>query len=256
MSKPTGLGKPNGLNRSNNETNWNVLINDILTKHTNKFDIITIRPGRILWHARWQPLYGQRRNVMKSPDYLYTSPQVSQAILHGISTRPLNSIVELTKLRVKKPIRLYNFKTPTDQYKFAVSMGMNNFQLYTLDDIKLFKYICNSDDNPDGYRAHWDQDQIALCADIIRDKLERVSSKNFTNTEIRAKFGFGRNNIIFVKPQRKNASYYETNVKRRGRSLVKNIKSNEKKKAIERKLERKKMYNVVFPMLKKIKRKQ
>lgn len=238
-------------NSMKNLWNFNVILNNKPSPPKYNFDIITIRPGRILWHARWQPLSGQRRNVMKSPDYLYTSPQISQAILHGLSTRPINSIVELTKLRVKKPIRLYNFKTPTDQYRFAVSMGMNNFQLYTLNDIKLFRYLCKSDDDPDGYRAHWDQDQIALCADIIRDKLERVSSRNFTNRNIRVKFGFGQENITFVKPPRKNASYYETNVKQKGRKLVKNIKANEKKKAIQQKINRKKIYTMAFPLLKR-----
>jgi hypothetical protein len=230
-----------------NTNNFNLLANNI--EKSMRQNTITIRPGRILWHARWQDKYGKRRNVMKSPDYLYTSPQISQAILHGFSTKPsVGTVVELTKLRVKKPIHLILFKNPTEQIIYASQMGINNFQPFTTNDIKLFKYVC---EDADGYRAVWDQDQIALCAKVIREKLEKVSSKNFTNKYVSNQFGFNTTNINFMKSPSKNKAYYETSIaKRLGRRLVKSVKRTEKNKAIELKKERKKIYQVA-PLLKK-----
>lgn len=187
------------------------------------FQRITLRPGRILWHARWQPVTGARRNVMNSPDYLYTSPQISQAILHGFSTRKKGTVVELTKLRVKKTITLINFKTPSDQIKFATYHGLSNFRVFSQNDTKLFKFMCE-DHEIDGYRAHWDQDQIALCSKVIRDKLEKVSSTNYTDTFMQYGFGININKINFVPSKRKNASYYQTANKRHGKKLTKVLK--------------------------------
>lgn len=244
--------------RSNNNNNFNINSFDVVFGGAgdsgggvplpkSNFETITIRPGRILWHARSQPLSGLRRNVMNSPDYLYTSPQISQAILHGLSHRRGRGIVELTKLRVKKPLHLVNFKNPYQQVNFAMNHGMNNFITYTTDDIKLLKKLCESGNKSiDGWRAVWDQDQIALCARVIRDKLERVSYKNFPSGAL----NFSNSNINFVRAKKVVASYYETMNKTKGRKLVKTIKSDEKKKAVTRKNIRRNYYQRAVPLLK------
>lgn len=236
------MNKPNGLNKDSSlrNNNFNILMNNIekITRPP-MIDTITIRPGRILWHARWQPLVSsKRRNVMNSPDYLYTSPQISQAILHGLSTKKNFTVVELTKLRVVKPIHLLNFKSAKEQTNYAIHMGINNFIPFSLNDTKLFTYICGNE-KIDGYRAHWDQDQIALCAKVIRTKLERVSSRNYNNKNIELSFGFTTNNINFSKTPNWSKSYYEVmGNKTRGRRLVKFVKGIEKKRAIRAKQER------------------
>lgn len=229
-----------------NNNNWNVFIKNIENAvKPPSVDIVTIRPGRILWHARWQPMYGNRRNVMNSPDYLYTSPQISQVILHGIMITKPNTFIELTKLRVKKPIHVLNFKNEQEQRNYAiVNAGIYNFVSYSLNDIKLFSHICK-DPNIDGYRAKWDQDQIALCAKAIRTKLEKVSTQNFTNKNIELRFGITQNNINFVTAKNYSTAYYRTANKRRGRQLVKSIKRVEKVKATRAKQNRTHLYRVL-----------
>ena len=125
-------------------------------------------------------------------------------------------------------------------------MGINNFQPFTKDDVKLFKYICGSD--LDGYRAHWDQDQIALCAKVIRSKLEVVNSIIFTNMP----GGINTNNITFAKTSNWKKSYYMVP---RIRRVVKNIKAEEKKKAIELKKERTRLYSLGKIVVKNIQKK-
>lgn len=232
----SGLSKGSPLGNNN----FNILMNNIeRVLKPPVIERVTIRPGRILWHARWQPLVpSQRRNVMNSPDYLYTSPQISQAILHGLSTKKMFTVVELTKLRVTKPIHLINFKSAKEQTNYAIHMGINNFMPFSLDDVKLFAHICGKSDI-DGYRAQWDQDQIALCAKVIRTKLEKVSSRNYTNKNIELGFGFSTNNINFEKSPNWSRSYYTVmGNKSRGRRLVKFVKGIEKRKAIKAKQER------------------
>lgn len=236
MSKSNNLNKPNGLNNNN----FNILMNNIeQSMKPPVIETVTIRTGRILWHARWQPLFqSKRRNVMNSPDYLYTSPQISQAILHGLSTKKNFTVVELTKLRVTKPIHLLNFKSAKQQTNYAIHMGINNFMPFSLNDKKLFVHICGRSDI-DGYRAQWDQDQIALCAKVIRTKLEKVSSRNYTNKNVEIGFGFAPNNINFAKSSNWSRAYYSVmGNKSRGRRLVKFVKGIEKRKAIKAKQER------------------
>ena len=231
---------------SNSNSNFNVLLNNIEREmRPPTLSRMTLRSGRILWHARRQPILGQKRNVMRSTDYLYTSPQISQAILHGISTTRKNTLLELTKLRVKKPIHLIVFKNPKEQTNYAIlNAGINNFQPYTLNDVKLFSHICK-DDSIDGYRAKWDQDQISLCAKVIRTKLEKVSSYMFSDTNIKRQFGITSYNVNFRKPIGQNAMYYRTSNKTRGRRLVKSIKATEKKKAVRTKQNRSHLYRVL-----------
>lgn len=234
------------MSNSNSNSNFKVLLNNIEKEmRPPVLSKMTLRPGIILWHARWQPMYGQKRNVMNSPDYLYTSPQISQAILHGISTKKLNTVVELTKLRVTKPIHLIVFKNSKEQLNYAIrNAGINNFMPYTLNDIKLFGHICK-DNTIDGYRARWDQDQIALCAKVIRTKLEKASSYWFTNKNIEQKYGITNNNINFIKSPNFSRAYYATANKRRGRRLVKGIKKVEKFKAARAKSNRMHLHRVL-----------
>ena len=242
------MSKPNGLSNSN--SNFNLLLNNIEREmRPPTLSRMTLRPGRILWHARWQPMFGPGRNVMNSTDYLYTSPQISQAILHGISTKKFNTLLELTKLRVKKPIHLIVFKNSQEQTNYAIHMGINNFQPYTLNNTKFFTHTRMCID-VDGYRAQWDQDQISLCSKVIHTKLERVSSLTYSNSNIKSKFGITSYNVNFRRPIGQNAMYYRTSNKTRGRRLVKSIKATEKKKTIRAKQNRSHLYRVL-PHVKK-----
>ncbi len=191
---------------------------------------VTFPKGRILWHARWQPRYGEFRNVMESPDYLYTSPQIQQALYHGLATHKNETVVQLTKLRVKKPLHLVVLETQQDQLNMANAALIKNFKLFANSDIKLLKELCKLTDPAaavDGWRAPWDQDQIALCARVIMDKLEIVGGRyydpEFTNV-----------NVEFISKAGK--AYYRSTYG--GRQLVSRIKRSEKAKAAERKVER------------------
>jgi hypothetical protein len=171
---------------------------------------------------------------MNSPDYLYTTPQISQALLHGIQTHKEDTVIELTKLRVKEPLTLMNFTDAKHQENVAKRIGINNFQTFTTNDTKLFKYLCAIDEI-DGYRAVWDQDQIALCAKVIRTKLEKVSYQNYrpTNKLI--------NRVTFTHGPGVSM-YYQTKGKRKGRQIVSSVKKREKENAIRRKNERTRLY--------------
>lgn len=195
---------------------------------------VTIPKGRILWHARWQPINGNRRNVMNSPDYLYTTPQISQALLHGIQTHKDDTIIELTKLRVREPLVLLNFKTARNQENIANKIGINKFQTFTTNDTKLLRQLCMIDEI-DGYRAIWDQDQIALCAKVIRTKLEKMSSQNYRPTTRLI------NKVAFTHGPGESM-YYQTLGKSKGRRIVSAVKRREKESAIQRKNERTRLY--------------
>lgn len=184
-----------------------------------------------MWHARWQPENGNRRNVMNSPDYLYTSPQISQAILHGIQTHKEDTVVELTKLRVTKPITVFEFTDAKHQENVANKIGINNFQTFTTNDTKLLKYICGIDEL-DGYRAIWDQDQIALCAKVIRTKLEIVSAQNYRPTNKLT------NRVTFTHGPGVSMYYQTRYGKSKGRQVVSIIKKADKERAARRKSER------------------
>lgn len=213
-------------------------------------DFITIKPGRILWHARLQPisvLYGNRRNILNTKDHLYMSPQISQAFLHGLKiskflfNAPVSAkyYIELTKLVVKKPLRLIHFKTAKNQKNFANTMNVsnNNFNLYSYDDLKLLQFICKDTKFIDGYRAHWDQDQIAICARSI-PKVKILNSYNFDEDTVLSHFGINSNQVVFRR--RPGSAYYVSNNNKHalGKKITKQIKRYEKRNAIRRKLER------------------
>jgi hypothetical protein len=200
-----------------------------------KLDVITFPKGRILWHARLQwDDKGSRQNVMNSPDYLFTSPQISQALLHGVFILGNKQMrfVELTKLKVKSPLKLIEFKTSKNQVNYSKSKGIN-LKPFGTDDIKLIQYICAHVPELDGYRAQWDQDQVTICASAIKSKLERVSTQIFRRDQL----PFFHYNVTFETPRvSSNAMYYmTTGNKRPGRRLVRNVKAKEKANATKRK---------------------
>jgi hypothetical protein len=200
-----------------------------------KLNVITFPKGRILWHARLQwDDGGSRQNVMNSPDYLFTSPQISQALLHGVFILGNKQMrfVELTKLKVKSPLNLIEFKTSKNQVNYSKSKGIN-LKPFGTDDIKLIQYICGHVPELDGYRAQWDQDQVTICASAIKKKLERVSTKIFRRDQL----PFFHYNVTFETPRvSSNAMYYMTmGNKRPGRRLVRNVKAKEKANATKRK---------------------
>lgn len=210
---------------------------------------ITINPGKILWHARVQPLYGNRKNILNSPDYLFMSPQISQAFLHGLDkskiayNAPVSSreYIELTKIVVKKPLRLIKFNSSQEQRNFAsVFQITNNYHSFSYDDIKLIKYICSDTKFLDGYRAHWDQDQIAVCARSIKSKLKILGSYNFDEETLLTQLGINSYQVVFNRTIKPGSAYYVTNNIGRqiGRKVVKMIKRYEKNAAIKRKQER------------------
>lgn len=210
-----------------------------------KLNIITFPKGRVLWHARLQwDDEGPRKNVMNSPDYLFTSPQISQALLHGVSIlgHKQGRFVELTKLRVKNSLSLIEFKTSKNQVNYSKSKGIN-LRPFGTDDIKLIQYICTHVPSIDGYRAQWDQDQVTICSSAIRSKLEKVSTQIFRRDQL----PFGSMNVVFNKPRSlaSNSMYYATmGNKRPGRRLVKNVKSKEKANAVKRKILRTRAFGI------------
>lgn len=222
---------------NNNNNNQQLLANIEMMMKPPDIGTVTIKPGRILWHARYQPYHENKHHVMRSKNYLYTSSQISQAVLHGFMVKEPYTFVELTKLRVTKPIHLLNFKSAAEQVNYARHMGLSNFEAFSYDDTKLFKFICDTD--LDGYKAFWDQDQIALCGKVIHTKLEKVSSSQYTNINLKYGFGFTTNNIAFAKTPNRQKQYYKTRgSKALGRRFVKSIKRAEKDKAIKSKQER------------------
>lgn len=246
----------NLMNNLENEITRNLMakkIQNVYKKYRvrQSLKMSVINPGRILWHARIQSLGSPRKNVMKSPNYLFTSPQISQALLHGLSIHENrnvygDSVVELTKLRVKKPLRLINFKYSTNQKSFANRiMNFPKFKTFGSHDIRLLKFICTKmSDRVDGYRAIWDQDQVSLCARAIQQgKLEVVIQHDFNPTEFK-QIKNAQNNITFSKPSNRNIprKYYFTGKKTEGRQLVKVVKSVNKNIAIEAKQKRTRMY--------------
>ena len=211
---------------------------------------VTFPKGRILWHARWQPKSGGGyRNVMESPDYLYTSPQIQQALYHGLATYTGGTLIQLTKLRVKKPLSLVVLETKQDQLNMANAAHIKNFKLFSNSDIRLLKEICKVTDPEaavDGWRAVWDQDQIALCAKVIKDKLEVIGGRYFDPERIE----FPEVNVeFFAKGGR---GYYRSIVG--GRQLVAGFKMSEKAKAAERKVERTAQYLRAGPSMRIIKK--
>jgi hypothetical protein len=165
---------------------------------------------------------------MKSPDYLFTSPQISQALLHGIEITGYypDRYVELTKLRVKKPLVLLNFDTSKEQIEYANSLGLK-IKAFGLDDIKLIEKICETQPRIDGYRAYWDQDQVTICAKAMREKLQVVGRYKFDVQKLSVQ----PDDITFVTNRKSNLAYYMPRYKKTGRRLVKNIKKAEKKEA-------------------------
>lgn len=209
-----------------------------------KLNVITFPKGRILWHARLQwDDGGSRQNVMNSPDYLFTSPQISQALLHGVSILGNKQMrfIELTKLKVKESLRLIEFKTSKNQVNYSKSKGVN-LRPFGTDDIKLIQYICSHVPTVDGYRAQWDQDQVTICASSIRQKLEKVSTQMFRRDQL----PFQSWNVAFNTPAKlRNSMYYFTVMsKRPGRRLVRSVKTKEKKNAAKRKLLRVRTFGI------------
>lgn len=212
-------------------------------------EFVTINPGKILWHARLQPIYGNRKNVLNSPDYLFMSPQISQSFFHGLEkskithNTPVSSrdYIELTKIVVKKPLRLVRFNSAKEQKNFAEVMNIvNNYKTFSYDDLKIIKYICSDTKSIDGYRAHWDQDQIAVCARSIKSKLKILGTYNFDEDTILKNLGINSYQVAFNRTIKPGSAYYVTNNQGRkvGRKVVKVIKSYEKMNAIHRKQER------------------
>lgn len=211
-----------------------------------KVSVITFPKGRILWHARLQwDDSGNKKNVMNSPDYLFTSPQISQALLHGVFIlgNKQQRFVELTKLKVKSPLKLLEFKTSKNQVNFSKSKGINLYP-FGNDDIELITYMCEHEPFIDGYRAQWDQDQVTLCARVIRQKLERVSTQIFRRDQL----PFLHHNVSFEKPSGASMTrsmYYRTmGNKQPGRRLVKSVKAKEKENAAKRKLLRVRTFGI------------
>lgn len=209
---------------------------------------ITINPGKILWHARVQSFRNNKKNVLNSPDYLFMSPQISQAFFHGLEkskityNAPVSSrnYVELTKIVVKKPLRLIKFNTAQEQKNFAEGFEItNNYKPFSYDDVKIIKYICSDTNSIDGYRAHWDQDQIAVCARSIK-KLKILGSYDFDEETILTKLGINSYQIAFNRTIKPGSAYYVTNNigRKIGRNVIKSIKAHEKLQAIKRKEER------------------
>jgi hypothetical protein len=181
----------------------------------------------ILWHARYQTK--DYRNVMKSPDYLFTSPQISQALLHGIDITGYDPdrYVELTRLRVKKPLVLVKFETSKEQIEYANMLGLK-MKAFGLDDIKLIEKICEKLPHIDGYRAFWDQDQVTLCARAMREKLEVTGRYKFDVQRLSVQ----PEEITFVTSKESNLAYYIPKYKEKSRRLIKQIKRSEKNQAI------------------------
>jgi len=209
-----------------------------------KLNVITFPKGRVLWHARLQwDDEGPRKNVMNSPDYLFTSPQISQALLHGVSIlgSKQGRFIELTKLKVKESLRLLEFKTSKNQVNYSSSKGIN-LKPFGVDDIKLIQYICSSVPDIDGYRAVWDQDQVTVCASVIKKKLERISRHVFRRGEL----PFGSWNVAFNTPASiKHAMYYFTmGSKKPGRRLTRSVKLKEKENAAKRKILRTRTFGI------------
>lgn len=210
---------------------------------------VTINPGKILWHARVQSLYGNKKNILNSPDYLYMSPQISQAFFHGLDkskityNAPVSSreYIELTKIVVKKPLRLIKFNNAEEQKTYAEGFELtNNYKPFSYNDVKIIKHICSDTKSIDGYRAHWDQDQVAVCARSIKNKLKILGSYNFDEETVLTVLGINSYQVVFNRKIKPGSAYYVTNNIGRqvGRKVVKSIKAHEKLKAIKRKQER------------------
>jgi hypothetical protein len=171
---------------------------------------------------------------------------MSQALLHGVSIIGYNSstrLIELTKLRVKAPLTLLEFKDSKNQVRYAKNKGMGNFKTFGADDIKIIKHICKNVPSLDGYRALWDQDQVTLCARVIRQKLERVSAHVFEPDKLPIR----SLNVVFNPPIKRNTNsmYYSTvGNKRPGRRLVKSVKTKEKENAKKRKILRVRTFGI------------
>ena len=238
---------------SNSNSNFLNMLNKAYPAHPpnsppKKLSVITFPKGRILWHARLQwDDKGNKKNVMNSPDYLFTSPQISQALLHGVFIlgNKQQRFVELTKLKVKSSLKLLEFKTSKNQVNFSKSKGIELYPFGT-DDIHLITYLCEHEPFIDGYRAQWDQDQVTLCARVIRQKLERVSTQIFRRDQL----PFLHHNISFESPRpyapiSKRSMYYMTmGNKQPGRRLVKSVKAKEKENAAKRKLLRVRTFGI------------
>jgi hypothetical protein len=184
---------------------------------------------------------------MNSPDYLFMSTQISQALLHGVSILSYrhDKLIELTKLKVKAPLTLIEFKTSRNQENYANNKGIN-LEPFGRDDIKLIQYICSSVPGIDGYRAQWDQDQVTVCARVIRSKLERVSTHVFRKSDLPIDVA----NLTFNTPEKlkdelKHAMYYMINYgKNAGKRLMRNVKKKEKENAIKRKVLRVRTFGI------------
>lgn len=211
-------------------------------------EFLTINPGKILWHARLQPIYGNRKNVLNSPDYLFMSPQISQAFFHGLEkskftqNAPVSSrnYIELTKIVVKRPLRLIKFNTAKEQKEYAEVLNIvNNYKPFSYDDLKIIKHICSDTKSIDGYRAHWDQDQIAICARSIK-KLKILGTYNLDEETVLTNLGINSYQLAFNRTVKPGSAYYITTNEGRkiGRKAISIIKKYEKMNAIRRKQER------------------
>ena len=187
---------------------------------------------------------GGYRNVMESPDYLFMSPQIQQALYHGVATYVYGTLLEVTKLRVKKPLKLVKFETTQDQLNMASGVNIKNFELFTNSNIQLLKKICDMTDI-DGWRIVWDQDQIAVCARVIKDKLKLVGGRLYDPN-------YMPNIMVSFNTRPGSRAYYTAN--KRGREVVLQLKRSEKAKAAERKAERTAEYQRAGPSMRIVKK--
>lgn len=159
----------------------------------------TLPAGKIVWHSR-----KAEYPIENSPDYLYTSLQAQQSVLHGISERFKPMV--LYKLKTLRPLKLIEFKTPKDQKDFARRYKLTFVRKktkstfrpiipYSWDDVKIIKYICKNLDF-DGYIARFDQDQVTLCMSRVKFGRDIKVLKIYNNLNIT---GIQESNVSFKK---------------------------------------------------------
>lgn len=215
------------------------------------FPLVTIKRGRTLWHARVQKKFGRHTQIDES-EYLFTSPQISQALYHGIerlrsklASLAYNNygdyVVELTQLKVKRPFQVVSFGTHSNQVRYALETFQKRMKPFSYANVKLIQAMCDRSNLAGGYRAIWDQDQITLCPRLIRN-LEVVRQFYYDIDSPVIRNVINRNLVTYNEGKNKPGSMY-CRIPNYPKCIVKNLRSKLKSITLEKREAMKRLHS-------------
>ncbi len=217
------------------------------------FPLVTIKRGRTLWHARVQKSFGRHTQINES-EYLFTSPQISQALYHGIERLRMklasltynnygDYVVELSQLKVKRPFQVVVFNSSNNQVRYALEKFRKKMKPFTYANVKLIQAMCDRSNLAGGYRAIWDQDQITLCPRLIKN-LEVVRQFYYDIGSPVIWNVINRNLVTYSPGKNKPGSMYcRIENREHPKCIMKNLRSKLKSITFEKRLAMKRLHS-------------